>query len=416
VSGANRVVVETNKPVPLTTWGEEQESYTDAWPYVSPTFLYATEQADTDLKACHTVARRGRGEIALLPGYVIEDPPAVDHDPRTYLGWRAPSGEQVCCGVSVGDAATEEVNSWGTDALFPCLLLGSPLGYRTEVAYNFWSKALFAQMINAAVSAAVDAGIRSVAAPWVPERAGNTELIAALNLQGAATAFWGYEDFVSLHADSWKDHLASLPTKIRQRINSDTRKAVAAGAHITRVTGPDLLPHLATIAGLACLNREKNGASEDPIRVERILRCLLDAGADLRGYLIELDGRVVGSCVALRKQHTLFPKWAGFDYARIGDRSGLYFAGVLNAPVEDAYAEGLHMVEFGAGAHQAKLLRGCRPRAIHSAVLLADPCHRAAADRLMADFGSARHSAFGDRTLPAPLPLATGTTGCCSAG
>ncbi len=416
MSGAHRVVIETGQSLPLMTWAEECRLLTDAWAYVSPTYLAATESATSEFKPWHTVARRGRGELALLPGYVIETAPAVDHDPRTYLGWRPENGQEVCCGVQACDSATSEVDSWGSDALFPCLLLGSPLGYRTEVAYNFWSRSLLPGLLQQLVPAALRHGVKSILAPWVPDRLGNSDLLGAFEQLGGSVNFWGYEDYLRLTAESWPTHLASLPIKLRQRIVADERRATSSGVRIQRVDGTGILPHLARIAELTCLNREKNGGSELPSHIEQLIGGLIASGADVRAYLGFVGDEIVGSCVVIRKEHRLLPKWAGFDYSKVGDRSGLYFALVLNAPVRDALAEGLRSVEFGAGAHEAKKLRGCTARAVHTGMLLADSSLRGDAARLAAAFGAARHEAFGDqprRTLSLPL-TATATGGCCS--
>lgn len=417
MSGAHRVVVETGQSLPLMTWVEECQSLTDAWPYVGPTFLAATESAAPQFKPWHTIARRGRGELAMLAGYILDGEPAVDHDPRTYLGWRPEGGQQVCCGVEACDSATFEVDSWGPQALFPCLLLGSPLGYRTEVGYNFWTRALFAEMAQQLVTAAFKQGIRSVVAPWNPARLGNADLLTALQRLGGATSFWGYEDYLPLAAPSWPAHLASLPIKTRQRIVADERRAAASGIAVRRVDGADINPHIARIAELTCLNREKNGGSESPAHIEQMMASLIQAGADLRAYLATIGDEIVGSCVVLRKEYRLLPKWAGFDYSRVGDRSGLYFALVLNAPVRDAIEEGVRSVEFGAGAHQAKQLRGCSARAVHTSLLLADPQRRPEAARLASAFGSARKAAFGEsepRPMTLPLAVASAGSACCS--
>jgi predicted N-acyltransferase len=149
-----------------------------------------------------------------------------------------------------------------------------------------------------------------------------------------------------------------------------------------------------------------------------LLSGLLEAGVDLRAYLGNRDGQLVASCVVLRKGDRLLPKWAGFDYAMIGERSGVYFSMVLNAPVRDAYTEGLRWVEFGAGAHQAKNLRGCQARQISTALLLADPSIRRTTERLTHDFGQARRVAFGDQPAPTQLTVSpTANNGaCCGSG
>ena len=94
----------------------------------------------------------------------------------------------------------------------------------------------------------------------------------------------------------------------------------------------------------------------------------------------------------------------------IGERSGVHCALVLGAPVRDACNEGLRAVEFGAGAHQAKVLRGCVPRAITTVMLLADPDLRQDAAAWLDEFGRERHAVFDATavTAPAVQPQVTG--------
>ncbi|MCM2580233.1 GNAT family N-acetyltransferase [Streptomyces meridianus] len=421
MGGSPRVVISTGQTLPHMDWTGELADLTDSWPYLGPTWLAATEKVLPEAQPWHTVAGRARGELALLPGYILSTPPVVDHEPRTYLGRRAPTGEEVCCGAETDAARSAEIDALGTEPFFPTLLLGSPLGYRTEVAYNFWAPTLMGAIVDRLVPAALEAGVRCILAPWIPDRRGNEALVSALDAAGAHSTFWGYEDFISLDAPDWDGHLAALPLKKRQRIKGDVRRAEAAGVAIRRVDGTDIRPHVQRIAELTCLNREKNGAGEQPEHIVGILSALIDQGADVRAYLGYKNDALVATCVAIRKNHRLFPKWAGFDYPAIGERSGIYFALVLDAPVRDAYAEGLRTVEFGAGAHQAKALRGCTPRAVTTSMLLADPALRPRATAWLDAFGRTRRAAFGDPGTPAPpatLPLlgnAAGTGGgCCT--
>ncbi|MFJ5831691.1 GNAT family N-acetyltransferase [Streptomyces sp. NPDC093089] len=420
MGGSPRVVISTGQTLPDMDWSGELAGLTDSWPYLGPTWLRATEKVLPDVRPWHTLAHRARGELALLPGYVLDTPPVVDHEPRTYLGWQAPSGEEVCCGAETDAARSAEVDALGTEPFFPTLLLGSPLGYRTEVAYNFWTPTLMGSIVDKLVPAAFEAGIKCIVAPWIPGRRGNEALVDALNAAGASSTFWGYEDFMSLDAPNWEGHLAALPLKKRQRIKGDVRRAEAAGVTIKRVDGTDIRPFVTRIAELTCLNREKNGAGEEPEHIVGVLSALIDEGADVRAYLGYKDGALVATCVTIRKNHRLFPKWAGFDYAAIGERSGIYFALVLDAPVRDAYAEGLRTVEFGAGAHQAKALRGCTPREVTTSMLLSDPALRPQADAWLEAFGNSRRVAFG-ATSPAParpanLPLLGGSCDSGSCG
>jgi len=425
MGGTQRIAVQAEAAVQPRGWDWETEELTEAWPYLGPTWVGATEKAMPEARPWHTVATRGRGEQAYLPGFVLEAPPAVDFDPRTYLGWQAPTGDEVCCGVQTCADTVERVQAWGPDRFFPALLLGSPLGYRTEVAFTFWTPALFPSLVDTAVQSAAAAGVRTLIAAWVPDRMGNQHLTGALQAHGAATTFWGVEDYLRLGAGSYTEHIAALPARKRRRVKEDLARCSAAGVTLHRVVGADVAPLVPRIAELTCLNRQKNGAGEDTQHITTVLSALLDAGADLRCHVAVRGGddpaaapdTAVATLVTIRKGRRLFIKWAGFDYAALGDRSGVYFALTLDAPMREAYAEGLRFVECGAGAHQAKALRGCQPRQISTAVLAFDPALRQDIAPLVADFGERRRAAFGLTPARSALPVLTGpSTGCCGDG
>lgn len=180
------------------------------------------------------------------------------------------------------------------------------------------------------------------------------------------------------------------------------------------VRGEEFTPHIDRIAELVCLNREKNGAHQEPAQISAILRELIAADADLWGYLGELNGTVVAASVALRRRRRVFVKWAGFDYEVLGTRSGLYFPFGFDMPMRDAYADGVKVLEFGAGAHEAKTLRGCESRAMTTALWVRDEEIRPRATELLKDFGRRRRDSFGaaDRQPTTTLPLASGDN-CC---
>jgi predicted N-acyltransferase len=271
-------------------------------------------------------------------------------------------------------------------------------------------------VVSTLVPAAFQAGARCVLAPWIPGRSGNQALVDALAAAGGHSTFWGYEDFVRLDPGGWDAYLAALPAKKRQRIQEDLRRTADAGVRIERADGEAIRPHLSRVVELTCLNREKNGTGEEPAHITAVLTALLDSGADVRVYLAHQRGTIVGSCVTIRKNHRLFVKWPGFDYAALGERSGVYFALVLDHPVRDACAEGLRMVDFGAGAHQAKALRGAQPRTVTTAIVLADPSLREQAAARLEDFGRARRIAFGDDATAAPGEPVVSTGACCANG
>ncbi|MGL4176216.1 MAG: GNAT family N-acetyltransferase [Dermatophilaceae bacterium] len=411
-----RVELSTTTELASTGWDTDTADMPDVWPYLSTSWLAGTTTAlATSAQPMHALASRSRGEHAWLPAYLFEESTGVDWDPRTYLGWEAPDGAEVCCGVNPDRVASDEVASWGERALFPCLVVGSPLGYRSEPAYNFWVPGMVEALTDRLLEAATEAGAASVVAPWVPERAGNGELLAGFRGAGGLTTYWGLEDHLRLDAESYEEHVATLPKKRRQRLRHDQVQLARSGLTARHVRGPEIEPYVERVAELVCLNREKNGASQEPNQVVAVLRALLAANADLWGYLGELDGHVVVACVAIRRQRRLFVKWAGFDYGVVGTRSGLYFPFCFDMPMRDAYAEGVRTLEFGAGAHEAKALRGCDARVLNTAMWLRDEALRPTAASLLAAFGDRRRESFGAASpRPSTIPLAlVGGDDCC---
>jgi len=377
----------------------------DSWPYLLPSWLRTTEALLTDATPWHSVARRG-DEVAVLPAFLFERPGLIDGDPRTYLGWRPASGETPCCAANLAccDDATAAVEGLGIEPFFSALVLGSPLGYRSEAGSSEPGSDLLGALVERAVAEARASGVRCVLAPWVADRSGNQQLLDALRREGANVTFWGEENYLPLEHDSYKQHLSALPGRKRRRIREDYDKAAASGVIVRRVDGPALHPFVPRIAQLASLNYQKHDGEEDPADVAALLSALIDDGADVRAYLGSLDGQLVASCVFIRHGTRLVAKWVGFDYAALGERSGLYFTLVLDLPLQDAYAERLTSVEVGPGADQVKRLRGCRPRAISTALLfMADEETKVAFTQLQDQFGRDRRA-----TLDADTSTTTG--------
>lgn len=375
---------------------DERLHAADTWPYALPTWLGATERSLDGARAWHSVARSG-DEAVFIPGFVFDEPGLVDVDPRTYLGWEAPSGEAACCGVKSCCGTQDQVDALGDDLLFPALVLGSPLGYRSDIiALGDQAPQLTADLVDRLVPAALAAGIRGIVAPWVSDRPVNGPLLAALHANGANVSFWGEENFFKIEHDSYEAYTASLNARKRRRIREDDDKAAATGARVERVTGEDLRPMIGRIAEITLLNRQKYDGGEGADHITAQLTALIDEKADVRAHLAYKGEVLVGSGVTIRQGRRLVVKWAGFDYEAIGDRSGLYFNLIFNLPLRDAFAEGLDSLEIGPGADKVKRLRGCQPRTVYTALLVADESRRDAVAELQGIYGGARRAALAE--------------------
>jgi|GEM_PF-5699863 len=402
MGGTPGITVRTRSDLPDLSWADEQRELTDASPFLGPVWLQAQQKAAPDLVPFHTLATRGTGEVALLPGYLVDGPRDADLDPRSYLGHDAD--------------------------VFPALVLGSPGAYRSEVAFNFWTPTLAQTMMDAVIAEARAAGARVVVAPWIADRPGNDALTASLASHGAGSAFWAVEDFVALNRAGWDGHLAALSKKTRYRLREDEARAGDLGVEIRRLDGEEIRPHLTRIAELVNLTQDRHDTPAS--RVDVLLHGLVESGVSVRAYVGERDGLLVSASVAVRKGRRLHVKWSGTDEAAMGELSGVYFPVTFVSAIKDGYTEGLRVVEFGAGSHRAKALRGSRSREVTSSLLVLDEALRQEAMGWLHQTGEARRRIY-EASHPAPetdapevatssrtLPLfaAESSGGCCSNG
>ncbi|MCJ0871155.1 GNAT family N-acetyltransferase [Streptomyces sp. AP-93] len=376
---------------------------TDPAPYVLPHWLKATEASLEGAKPWYTVADRGEGELAFLPGFLFDADPIVDADPRTYLGWQPKNGAIACCSAtSCCDTTNDTVEALGAEAFFPALLLGSPLGYRSEASASVEDPLLVADLIDRIVPAATEAGVRSIVAPWLHDSPYSEVLALALQAYGGDVAFHGENNLLDLQHDSYDAYLASLPARKRRRVKEDRDRAANSGTRIERKDGEELRPLVGRISELITQNRQKYGGGEDEAHIGALLSALVEGGADVRAYIAYKDDVAAAVSVTVRQGKRLFVKWAGFDYEALGERSGIYFEIVLDRPLRDAYAEGVTSIEAGPGADEAKRLRGFKPHQIRSAILVTDTALRPEVAKLHAAFGAARREALGATTEEEP--------------
>ncbi|MEU8673470.1 GNAT family N-acetyltransferase [Streptomyces sp. NPDC048560] len=380
----------------LAALGGSVPQATDPAPYVLPDWLRATEASLAGAEPWHTVADRGEGELAFLPGFVFGADPIVEADPRTYLGWQPKSGAVACCSATSSCCdTTDVVEAMGEEAFFPTLLLGSPLGYRSEASASVEDPLLVADLIDRIVPAAIEAGVHSITAPWLHDSPHSEVLALALQAYGGDIAFHGENNLLSLRHDSYDAYLASLPARKRRRVKEDSDRAANSGTRIERKDREELRPLVGRISELITLNRQRYSGGEDVTHIHALITALVEGGADVRAYLAYKGDEVAAASVTVRQGKRLFVKWAGFDYEALGERSGIYFEIVMDRPLRDAYAEGITTIEAGPGADEAKRLRGFKPHPLRSAILVTDTALRPEIAKFHAAYGEARREALG---------------------
>jgi hypothetical protein len=325
MTGTRRVVVQTDQPLPLLSWRDEIREIPHVWPQLAPQWLAATGDAARRWTPRHTLAQRGRGEWALLPGFVFTEPESPAADPGSH---------------HIHDSA------------FPVLLLGSPLGRCSDVAYSFWTPRLYESLVHAALADARDAGVRSVLAPWIPDRQGSDDLRRAMVDSGAHAVSGG----LMAHAAP----PSTLPSDADVHADGDVTMFDASTLH-------NVLPQVCEL--IAAFPTATTG---QPQAVRTLLGRLAEADVDLCGAITYHDGRPTAACVAVHKsQHLFVPFVAAPDPGERDTCLRAMLAGRLGAD-----APILRSVELSEPLGDSAVLPAARPRELTTALLVLDDSAR----------------------------------------
>jgi len=326
MSGSRRVVVQTGRPLPPLSWQDEVREVPHVWPQLAPQWLAAASAAVDRWTPWHTVAERGRGEWALLPGFVLAEPESLS--------------------IDLGSHHIDE-------SAFPVLVLGSPLGRCSDVAYSFWTPRLYESMLRAVVADAGGVGVRSVLAPWVPDRQGSDALTHAMVDAGARAVSGG----------RWAH--AAPPTDPPSDVD------VHKDGDITTFDSPNLHHVLPQLCELIAAHR--GAAAGRPQAVHTLLERLAAADVDLCGAIAYRDGHPVAAGVAVHKSHHLFVPFLGAPDHNERDAC-------LRAILADRFSRtdspALRSIELSAPLDDSTVLPGARPRDLTTALLVLDESTR----------------------------------------
>lgn len=370
---ATTVKVDIVDQVPDLDYRWETDHAPGASPLAGPTWLAANITTDTAaLGRVRYLVVRDNGGAAVLPMHIVDQSAGPDADPRTYFGWQPESG-QACCGSTQASEAAAELDAIHPDRLFPTLLLGSLPGYQTEILHSFWSDELATILVDAALDYARAERIPTMLAPWIADRGAGPALAAALRDRGAAEAFWALEDHLPLPHPSWDAHVAALRYRDRYRINQDLHAATDHGITIHEIPPDELPEHLPRIGQLVAANKRRHHLPAHDDELPTTIAAITARGIDVVATAGFQHDQLVACCLSIAKNGRLYAKYAGIDYHTLGTRSSVYFAVVVHATAQAAYRHGHTSVEYGVGAHQAKILRGCHSRTISSHLINAHP-------------------------------------------
>ena len=278
------VTVEDAGALAGLTYAWEVESAPDPSPMAGPSWLRASDGIDPRMPPYrYLLARPGNGHLAALPLHVVRAATTPDADPRSYFGgtMEATAG-LVGAGSQQASPAAEVLAGLDAADVFPALVLGSLPGYKTEILHSYWTPALAADLLDAAVDYARTQGIATIVAPFVADRGSGKALGRELRRRGAVASFWATEDYLPLRHGSLAAHVAAMRHRDRYRYREDTGAAATLGLDVRTLTTAELREHLSRIGTLEAATRRRYGQDvaddEAPQILARLLELLAEHG------------------------------------------------------------------------------------------------------------------------------------------
>ncbi len=154
----------------------------------------------------------------------------------------------------------------------------------------------------------------------------------------------------------WQGYLASLPNKRRQRILRDMTVIEAAGVRLAEEPMPD---DTREIVEQRCNMLRKYGAlksvDDEAAMVERV--AAMQPRDSITMMTARYQGELKSYMVFVRDGRQWTPILSGSDYSP--ESKNCYFATAFYLPASIAAQHRVDIIDYGAGAVQAKRLRGC---------------------------------------------------------
>jgi len=263
----------------------------------------------------------------------------------------------ICSGAMADQGfAAEGPHPWsglGPDHVFPCLFLMFPYYLGDIVGSDAKDPRALDAFIADCERWALARGCRSVAYMY---GTAPVEQDAALARAGYDRVTITQRSELSVTWSDWDGYLAFLSAKRRGRIRKEMAELEQDGVVLAQEPVPE---DIGELVELRCNLLRKYGAlrsvDDEAAMVERVVS--LRPADDLTVMTARRGGALGSYALFVRDGRQWTPILAGSDYAP-EHRHG-YFATVFYLPVSVAGQHGVEVIDFGAGAVQAKRLRGC---------------------------------------------------------
>jgi uncharacterized protein len=265
--------------------------------------------------------------------------------------WAICSGAMSAQGFAV--AGPHPWSGFTPDSVSPCLFLMFPYYLGDIIGGDSRDPAALDRFVADCEEWAIDNGCRSVAYLYG----------TAPDEQAAAFARAGYDrttitqrSELTVSWSDWDGYLASLSSRRRGRVRKERADIDKAGVLLAEESVPE---DIGELVELRCNLLRKYGAlgsiSDEVAMVERV--AALRPLDDLTVMTARHEGVLGSYALFVRDGRRWTPILAGSTYSP--ENTHGYFATVFYLPVSVATRHGVEVIDFGAGAVQAKRLRGC---------------------------------------------------------
>jgi len=199
-------------------------------------------------------------------------------------------------------------------------------------------------------------GTRSTALLYLPD-AEDPVGRASLEARGYVSTLIEARAVLPVRWNRFEDYVASLGTNRRHQVRKELRAIERMDLETLIVDGRELDRWSDVLAPLAAALMAKYGNPSDVERekdtFERVRRCLASFA---RVAVVRREGKPVCFALFYEADGVIYVSFSGNDYST----QHAHFLASYYAPVAHAIRSGAVALDYGMGAHQTKVHRGCR--------------------------------------------------------
>lgn len=246
--------------------------------------------------------------------------------------------------------------------LYPSLIGAAPYGYTSAICCrhnlpNETIQQITDMTLDAFEQIAVENDVSCSAFLYVPSQ--QSQLSTTLFHRQYTPSLIGAESVLPITWNSFDDYLLSFRQKRRKGIRRE-RRVFQESDFTIQISDARSLDEKVVL--LQSNLQKKYGHSGNPERLKRGFdQIKTHLGPFVRVYLAQQNDQLLGYALFYEMDGKYYCKQVGFDYGRL-DNDFCYFNIGFYEPIIQALENKITSINYGVGAYEAKLKRGCELR------------------------------------------------------